>query len=165
MAGLMRRTHAIFDSYIGRCPNCMRKSLLSAVVAWAAFDYSLALNIAPLWQLLALLAVSLTGLWLAHLTTFAARRAICEKKSAAVVHGGQSRRQVFSTFARTFGTLALVTALPGAASAQDRTNNCLTCCAKFLSDCGQSGACNVNYQNCVSNCNAQGSLPVQWQCW
>jgi hypothetical protein len=152
------------DAHLGRCPRCIRQSFLYALGAWGAFGGSLALNRALITACLALAAFSLTLLWLAHLTVSAARGMAGERNDARAA-SGLSRRQLFSRFAQSLGTLALVTALPGAAAAQDRTQNCLTCCDKFRTSCGNGGDCNVNYQNCVNNCNAGGELPVTWRCW
>ena len=91
-------------------------------------------------------------------------------------------------FTRDFGTQKYTffsTVKPGSASSQsdqdgstaggcyhetiliaaDRMQQCLSCCAAKLSDCGNSGKCNTLYQNCVANCNSHGETPADWRCW
>jgi len=54
--------------------------------------------------------------------------------------------------------------------AQSQTNRCLTCCSErqvacFKSEGGRGGQCEVNYTNCVANCNSRGETPSNWVCW
>ena len=159
---VMRTIRATLDTYLGRCPRCMRQSLLAALAMWvfaAALGASLGANFMAWAAGGAALAATL--LWASHLLAYALRSARAPQDDAALA----SRRRFATNLLRAAGVMAAVTALPNLARAQDRLHACLSCCDKNLSGCGNGGDCNVNYQNCVNNCNAQGELPVTWRCW
>jgi glycerol uptake facilitator-like aquaporin len=105
-------------------------------------------------------ALGLTMVWLAHLCAYGMRAASMRPEVPLA-----SRRRFAVSLIKAAGAMAAITALPGTAFAQSRLQNCIACCDKNLQGCGNGGDCNVNYQNCVNNCNAGGELPVTWRCW
>jgi hypothetical protein len=155
--------------HLGRCPRCMRQSFIATLGAWAFTLWALlSVGETVVTALMAALALGLSALWIGHLIAFAARATPAFKernKTDAASGEGLSRRQLMPMFARTLGAAALATALPSSAFAQDRINNCLTCCAQKVQSCGSDNACNINYQNCVSSCNSHGQTPAAWRCW
>jgi hypothetical protein len=153
----------------------MRKSFIFMLGAWfLAFIITLTTTWQPLIIATAIIAVGSTGLWLSHLTAFALRAVGNTSKSKdkalrerdAADHSPDPRRQFVLGFAKSFILVATATALPiQAVLAQTRMNQCLACCATKLQACGNGANCNILYQNCVSNCNSQGSSPSAWRCW
>ena len=110
----------LLDRTIGRCPKCMRKAFLAALGAWALVFTVTAFSFASwLFSPMAVVALSLTALWLAHIgafalrTTMAARRATLDlsasKPSQAVVPATSSRRQFVAQFARASAFAAIAT--------------------------------------------------------
>lgn len=158
---------AMLNSKVGRCAVCMRKSFSAALVSWLVASFLMvALGNKIATDMALSLAVALTALWLAHLTAYAVRAASPKSPPrVAAPSPAWSRRDFLPTFGKVFAGVALATALPGLAFAQDRLRDCLTCCAKYQNSCGNDGDCNVNYQNCVANCNSQGETPSTWRCW
>ena len=137
----------------------MRQSFLAAIAAWGvAAMLDAAFGAGPAMIAAGIMALGASLLWTAHLFSYGRRAARNDEVQ-------ESRRKFAVNLLRAAGAMAAVTALPGAAFAQDRIHACLTCCDKNRTDCGNSGLCNVNYQNCVNNCNAGGELPVVWRCW
>lgn len=117
------------DANLGRCPRCIRTSLLFAAAVWVAFfvTYSLASGVQLLLFILGFLGTILTALWVTHLVVYAAR------SSTHVVERGrlgkdpgidESRRALLPTFAKAFAGIALATALPRVASANSCTKSC-----------------------------------------
>ena len=157
----------MLNAKIGRCAMCMRKSFFAALATWLVAGFLMVVLGNKVTTDMALgLAVALTVLWFVHLTAYAVRAA--SSKSPLRVTSSSSawsRRDFLPTFGKVFAGVALATALPGLALAQDRLRDCLTCCAKYQNSCGNGGDCNVNYQNCVANCNSQGETPSTWRCW
>lgn len=74
MRDLASKFRAHFAAKIGRCATCMRQSLAAASGTWGVFAISWAMEpsgLAP--ALTGLAALALTGLWLAHVATYATR--------------------------------------------------------------------------------------------
>ena len=169
MNAISTRARRLVDANLGRCPKCMRISFLASLAAWALL---VAVNLiddqSAFTAVATISALAFTVLWIAHLVAYATRAAMGSDKPndrsvepTAVL----SRRQIIPIFARALGAVALSTALPATAFAQSRLNKCLTCCAEHLQKCGGAGACHVNYENCVANCNSSGTTPSNWSCW
>lgn len=74
MRDLVSKFRASFAAKTGRCTTCMRQSLAAALGAWGVFAIAWAAgpsNLAP--ALTGVAALALTGLWLTHVATYAAR--------------------------------------------------------------------------------------------
>jgi hypothetical protein len=160
---------------LGRCPRCMRQSFFFMLGTWGLVLVTTLVTISPLVLTLAtVIAVTATGLWLSHLTAFSLRamRSVSTSdgemagRNAVTTLSPQPRRQFVLAFSKSFLLAATAAALPfGAAFAQSKMQQCLTCCASRLNACGNTGSCNTLYQNCVSSCNSQGTSPSDWKCW
>jgi hypothetical protein len=116
----MRRAGAkmlsILDHKIGRCPRCMRTTFICAFAAWCAY-----LAVRLLWPasglpaVVAILAIGLTTLWLAHTITFGTRlfRRLSNKylnhpQPPTEHFDGITRRNLFWVLASTAATTAAV---------------------------------------------------------
>jgi hypothetical protein len=171
----LRSLKDIFLANLGRCPKCMKQSFIFMLGAWVlAFVIELTTNSPTLLIASKIVAVGSAGLWLLHLTAFslrAVRNTSTSTGNALRVNAVtdlslQSRRQFALSFAKSLIIAATATALPiRNAFAESRMSKCLTCCDTKLSVCGNTGACNILYQNCVANCNSQGETPSGWRCW
>ena len=76
---------------------------------------------------------------------------------------------------------SLVTALDSALSgpgrmhfasqsfAQDDLSKCIDCCSMRMKQCneneGRSMRCEVQFDNCITNCRTRGAIPANWACW
>ena len=131
------------DLTLGRCPKCMHKAFLAALIAWVltfviiAFDGTFWLS-----ALIAIAASSLTALWLAHISAFALRTAIAvgqstrdlfpRKPAQPVAQAPFSRRKFAAEFARAAAFAAIATALATSANTVLAAGNCD--CSKCRSD-------------------------------
>ena len=132
---------------LGRCRSCMRASFLSAACVWLAAFVVFAVAPSARALGLAFLAAgaTLSVLWLAHLTAYAARAARCRLSTATIATDGtvtrHSRRELVPLFAKAFALIAFATALPALASkamAQDST-----CPANLPYPCGTQYCCEI----------------------
>jgi len=175
MNTILKKSLAVLDANLGRCPRCMRLSFIFMLGMWGLVLVMTWATNSPLVLTAArVIVVAATGLWFSHLTAFALRA----MRSAGASKGkpvGRSvvadlpyppRRQFVFAFAKSFLLAATATALPiQTAFAQSKMQQCLACCAAKSRACGNDAKCNVLYQNCVSNCNSQGETPSEWMCW
>jgi hypothetical protein len=137
---------------LGRCPKCMRTSFLAAISSSVfAIAITVMANYPSVVAMSWIAAVALVGLWIAHLVAYSVRAtafriAIPEGQGATFL----SRREIFPTFFRALGAMALTTALPAAtAFAQSRCD-----CSKCRSD-----------QKCCPTANGYcGCFPGSIQC-
>jgi hypothetical protein len=160
---------------LGRCPRCMRQSFAFMLGTWGLVLVTTLLTIPPLVLTVAwVIVVIATGLLLAHLTAFAFRATRSATTPEDEVLGRnvvtglslQPRRHFILAFSKSFLFAASAVTLPiGTVLAQSKLQQCLTCCATRLNECGNTGKCNTLYQNCVSSCNSQGASPSDWKCW
>ena len=143
---------------LGHCGMCMRKSFLTASIAWLAGIFFWLID-API-GILAMsftLAIGLTVAWMAHLVVFAvkvvaAHRLHIDEDVSLVGMASRplSRRQVYSVFVRALATVAIATAVPAIARAQVPGCYCTNGCAYW---CGPN--CPFAYQrvmNIAGNC-------------
>jgi hypothetical protein len=172
---VMEKISAALNTNLGRCPRCIRQSFVVMLGTWGmVLVMTLATASSPALILSKVIAVGSTGLWLAHLAAFAIRATRSPTTARDEVLGRnvvtdpspQPRRHFILAFSKSFLLAASAAALPiGAALAQSKMQQCLTCCATRLDACGNNGKCNTLYQNCVSSCNSQGASPSDWKCW
>ena len=140
-----KRVTGIVAAKLGHCPRCMRQSFVIAVIAWVCAMAACAMAWPVLTITFGILALGLSGLWLAHLATFAARVVVKVERNAdsatndpASCCARMPRRQFFRTFAKAFTFAAIATAVS--------TRTALACvqppiaCTKH-SDCTCSGCC------------------------
>ncbi len=140
-----KRVTGIVAAKLGHCPRCMRQSFVIAVIAWVCAMAACAMARPVLTITFGILALGLSGLWLAHLATFAARVVVKVERNAdsatndpASSRARMPRRQFFRTFAKAFTFAAIATAVS--------TRTALACvqppiaCTKH-SDCTCSGCC------------------------
>lgn len=74
MHDLILKSQALFDGKIGRCATCMRQSLMATLTAWGIFGIGLLTWRGHLVQdLIGLLALGLSALWLLHVAAYAIR--------------------------------------------------------------------------------------------
>ncbi len=127
---------------LGQCRRCMRQAFMAAAIAWiAAALAGWAFGRTPLMPLSLALAGALTGLWLSHLTAFAARAARAGGEPLA-----PRRRAALGVFARAFAFGAVVTAVPFATA--------------FAEDCiAKGGVCVLNGTPCCAGTRCQGKFP------
>lgn len=146
--GVKRMMGAVAAKF-GRCPRCMRQSFAIAVVAWVFSFTAYAMARPVLATAFGILALGLSGLWLAHLATFASRAAVNVEGKAdgppnepasirTSVHSTMPRRRFFRTFAKAFAFAAIATAVS--------TRAALACVQPPIactqnSDCTCSGCC------------------------
>lgn len=109
MRKLMANFETNFAAKIGRCTFCMRQSLLAAASACGVFAVTLWINADGVTQsLTGLAALGLTGLWIAHVATYAAR-AVAEaprREPVARTQGGDApigRRRAIGLMLRAAG--------------------------------------------------------------
>lgn len=72
---------SVLDRNIGRCPHCMKTAFLSALASWSI--YLLVLMLLPQTHLTLIslwVSAGLTGLWLAHATTYGTRVLLALRK-------------------------------------------------------------------------------------
>jgi hypothetical protein len=161
-------------AHLGHCSECMRTSLWAALAAWALFMAACATAPSAIQTLSGLAALSLSGLWIAHLVAFAWKQAASAPAPAgdgerAARIPSPSRRAFVPMFLRTLALAAAMTALPQAISsafAQNGpcdgcsrykgSNTCWTCCSCQNSNCIK-GCKNVTdpnkYNTCIGNCS------------
>ena len=172
---VMEKISAALNANLGRCPRCMRQSFVFMLGTCGLALVLTLVTISPLVLTLSkVIASGATGLWISHLAAFAFRATRSATTARGELIGRDDvstrslppRRQFVVSFAKSFLFAASVAALPiGAALAQSKLQQCLTCCATRLNECGNTGKCNTLYQNCVSSCNSQGASPSDWKCW
>jgi len=140
---------------LGRCPYCMRMSFIYAItgIAIAAASSLFLPKIAV--ALIALCAVALTALWLAHIIvysfkTLARHNRIRPNESHTP---SISRRKMFGTFAKTLATAALATAVPHVVLA-----------GRGRSSKGVVFCCSNNGQTCYSNSDGQCRPKCDYLC-
>lgn len=74
MGDLRLRFRAFFTAGLGRCGTCMRQSLAAALAMWGLFGIGLLVLPASLARdLVGLLALALTALWMLHVVAYAVR--------------------------------------------------------------------------------------------
>src|ERR1700691_121542 len=107
---------AALDARLGRCPRCMRQSLLAAV---SGLVLALALTVlahAPLLVVSSWIAAfALAALWVAHVVAFSLRAAIASRKAAVRSGSGAAsweRRKFLGAFAKTLLLVAAATVFP-----------------------------------------------------
>ena len=105
---------AALDAKLGRCPRCMRQSLLAAS---AGLVLALALTVlAPAPLLVAIgwiAAFALAALWVAHVVAFSARAAIAGRDGAERKRADRwQRRKFLEVFAKTLLLVAAATVFP-----------------------------------------------------
>jgi hypothetical protein len=174
---IAKQIPAYLDAHLGRCPRCMRQSFIFMLGAWGLVlvllfaTYSSTPTVTS-----AIVATSLTILWLSHLTAFALRAARNGTPAMRGMAGANSpsdslvqpRRRFILAFTKGAAFAALATAFPfGTVFAQ--TCPCaapLKCCystdAKYY-DCAPSDAmcCGdpTNPWHCNSGQRCDGSTP------
>jgi hypothetical protein len=118
MLALISKFRTVFAARIGRCATCMRQSLMAAVAAWAVFIIAWLIGPNGLAQeLIGLSALALTGLWLLHVATYAARAMTEARRGDASLPAASTgteasgaqigRRRAIGTLLRTAGAGAL----------------------------------------------------------
>jgi hypothetical protein len=122
---------------LGRCPHCMRKSFVAAVVASAASLLARewireALALIPL----AVLAAAMIMLWAAHLVIFSLRQVVGGKSLEVHLEPDSGRRSFLPTFAKALAGAAVLTALPKFARAEDKCDRCISNREKCMDACG-----------------------------
>lgn len=117
---MIRFTNGL-DRTLGRCRRCMRRSLASALGAWALAVPALFVfgGTAATVALIAL-ALGLTSLWLAHIAAFARRamRSTLSRRDAPELRS-PSRRAALAGFARVLPLAAVVGVFASRARAQN----------------------------------------------
>lgn len=72
---------SVWNRNIGRCPHCMKTAFLSALASWSIYFPVLMLSPGTHLPLISLwLSIGLTGLWLAHATTYGTRVLLALRK-------------------------------------------------------------------------------------
>jgi hypothetical protein len=117
------------DAHLGRCPRCIRASLVAAAAAWTAlgFTYYLASDLRLSLWILGFLGTVLTALWVTHVVVYAARssaRMLEHGRSSENPGIDRSRRAVLPTFAKAFVGIAVATAFPRVESANFCEKSC-----------------------------------------
>jgi hypothetical protein len=112
----MQRVVLFAWANLGHCPRCVRKALLASFVVWVIFALAFTFADPLVASLVAVLAMALSFLWVAHLLAFAV-------KSKGALPANQlanpERRSAFPLFARAIGAgIAMSVALPQLGSAQ-----------------------------------------------
>ena len=74
---MLRSFVGLLNRILGRCPRCMRQAFLAALGAWGLAAALIALDVGS-WMAtpMVVVAIGLTGLWLAHVAAFALRVAM-----------------------------------------------------------------------------------------
>lgn len=133
------------DRHLGRCPKCMRQSFLAAAAAWGLAATLWLVNAMGIVMLAAMAAaLGATLLWLAHLAAYAVRAARATADAPL-----ESRRRFASNLLKAAGAMAIITALPGTALA----DNCCDC-----SKCSSQQVCCKTANGCC------GCFPGGIQC-
>ncbi|HTW34605.1 MAG TPA: hypothetical protein VMD53_08300 [Rhizomicrobium sp.] len=152
---------------LGRCGKCIRQSFAAALGAWIAV--AVVVMFTGFSWIAAAMAAGATlpsGLWLAHLTAYAARAARCRVSTATADAIGNvtrhSRRDLFPFFVKTFAAVALASvfqSLPTGARAQS------TCPANLPFVCGGQYCCSgaaswycSGYRGSVPNWRQMGTF-------
>src|SRR5690348_17261496 len=115
MRALVQHGSALISEKLGRCPKCMRLSLVGAITGWLVL-----VGISQFWaqfrftSLLTVWPVSFTALWLLHILVYASREAVqvlrVERSHAAPVIGPlYSRRRMVGVFAGSTAVVVLAT--------------------------------------------------------
>ena len=146
----MTRSMRSLSANLGRCPKCMRRAFLVALGAWALSFVAAALGVGS-WAVtaMAIAALGLTALWVAHVIAFAlrAKEEAAEKRTVEQPSGGDardgapavlSRRKAVADFARVLVFAAAATAISARAALA-----CVQLPVKCSSnsDCTCSGCC------------------------
>lgn len=126
-------------SKFGVCPKCMRQAFLAAFALGALSLAAVALN-APIAVVACLLALTLGGalLWVTHVVMLSVR--LVRQSVSSDDTPDLARRAFIPEFARVFGAVALLTAAPGMAAAQEGCPTCAQmncrcgCCAIWSQD-------------------------------
>ena len=153
------KTRLAFLYRIGSCPKCMRESFLAMVMAWTVCALSLIFGSFFNFGILSIaslaLAGGLTALWLTHLLTYSVRTAGMPNQSMPGTAPLQSttRRSVLGRFGRALAAVALSTALPTFALADNPCPGQLTC---GFTQCSSNGTtCCPNGYPWLNACNCQ----------
>lgn len=142
---MIRLLESRIVSHLGVCGRCARQSFSAALVAVIAMTVSwLVFGASLLTAAVAVIALALALLWVAHVVTYSAR--VATKARAATPLRNPSRRAFFPTFAKIAAAAALATALPYAVAHADpacpdgewcckhdfsqQGNPCVQCCQK-----------------------------------
>ena len=130
MYAMLLNVWAVLDANLGRCPKCMRQSLLAAACAWTiVFVLQLLRGEHTVAVAATVVAFALSTLWVSHLVAYAARSvAVPDRRDRVTSHGPlMSRRETIPAFARALGAMALATAWPATRAFADAKCDCSKC--------------------------------------
>lgn len=161
---LVQYASAQASAKLGRCSYCMGMSLTGALVGWAALA-AVVLNWPqfPFLNVLAVVPVAFTALWVLHLVTYAGRVVAAERhtqqEAPHAIGSVMTRRRMATVFAASVGFAAVASALVPLSALADNGNGCGgkvcgnaktgaitgTCCKNFICVL----PCNPALPNCV----------------
>ena len=85
MDNLYLKFRTAFSTKIGRCERCMRQSLIVAMAAWGVFGIGLiTVPTGFVQDLVWLLAIGLTALWILHVAIYASRAVMAPTANPAI---------------------------------------------------------------------------------
>ncbi len=164
-------------AHLGHCPRCMRMSFVASATAWVLLIVAYATASSIITTLAALVAISLTILWVSHVIVFAWKATTSAYAPAKSGNRTQripslSRREFVPIFLRTLTFAVVITTYPNAITSvfgQDQgpcdgcsrykgTNTCWTCCRCQNTNCitgckNTSGGNPDKYNTCIGNCS------------
>lgn len=145
---MMRAIASLVSAKVGRCARCMRWSLRGAILGWCSVGVAQVLHVGtPIEEALLVWPACFSALWMLHITTYGARRAMAtgeraESSFVAEPHvpvGGPHvhRRRVLRTFAQGAALAVIASAsLPSRARADDCVSQGQPCILYGTPCCG-----------------------------
>lgn len=162
MSRLGRHLGVLLWTKLGSCPYCIRKAFQAAAGVWALALLFFALNWSSLLPMVAIIALGLTALWLAHLVTYACKIVVGRKHSetAADISNAQmitsSRRDLFPLFARALGAAVFTSAMTPSAFAAGwgacGRAPCNNCARPYYDNSGGSPLCYACHSCAINGC-------------
>lgn len=161
MRNMLIQALTLLVSKLGRCPHCMRSSFIVAGAAWTVcLVATAAISRLEISLSIAVVALGLTVLWIAHLFAFVLRTTEPQRthgRRADAASGAAFPRRVFiAELAKSMGLVALATAFPVRSWAQKPCEKCegLHCFdkCKSLSGKQRKDCCDCEFNNCLAAC-------------
>lgn len=158
MREIDRFTHFLWEN-LGHCSKCMRTAFRAAAIAWicVATVYLFASTLFS--AILAVIAVCLTVVWLAHIVAFGIKSpgsaGLRQRRSQGIV---SSRRTFVYSVVRAMGTAVVFTSFPAISGSANC--DCKVCDAVA----GFVGACCAGTRTKDCNCKFRKGVPCEVCC-
>jgi hypothetical protein len=147
---------------LGSCPYCIRKAFQAAAGAWAFALLVLALGWSSASLVLAIIALGLTALWIAHLVTYAVRVVLHWKRTQTAAETSRavvitsSRRDLLPVFARAIAAAVLTSTVTPSAFAAGwgacGSGPCTSCYRPYYDNSGGPGTCIWCHSCAINGC-------------